>query len=189
MSFSPSKRPLCSGGSMSARRAARFSKRPFVLNITSMIDMFTILLIFLLVNFSSDDTVKAPDLDLPNSEEAGGVKRSSVPVAVTQNAIVVDGATVARIDDVYEQGTAEIPELVAALAQQRDRAIHIAKLAARAASSATVGTEEIAWQGRVTLSGDQNIPFELLRRVIYSCGQASFAEVSLAMDKATEAGR
>ncbi len=188
MSFSPSKIPLRNGGNMAARKAARFSKRPFVLNITSMIDMFTILLIFLLVNFSSDETVRAPDLDLPNSEQAQGVKRSSVPVVVTRNAIVVDGATVARIADVHQQATAEIPELVAALTQQRDRAIHIATLAARAAPSVGVNTEEIAWQGRVTLSGDQDIPFELLRRVIYSCGQASFADVSLAMDKATEAG-
>ena len=188
MSFSPSKRPMRAGSNAGVRRSSRFKRRRFVLSIKSMIDMFTILLIFLLVNFSSDDAVRAPNLDLPDSEQASGQKRSSVPVMVTQDAIVVDGKSIATIEQVAQQTSAVIPELVAALEQQRDRAIHIARLASKAANSGASDTEEIAWQGRVTLNGDSEAPFELLQRVIYSCGQASFAEVSLAVDKVSEAG-
>jgi biopolymer transport protein ExbD len=188
-----SHRPLHQSSGQARRAGARAAFRPkkhgFVLNITSMIDMFTILLIFLLVNFSSEDPVSAPDLDLPDSTHADGVKHSSVPVLVTRSAIIVDGATVAQLEAVNSQATLEIPELVQALDSQRDRAIQLARLAAEsAAANVADGAGDLAWQGRVTLNGDADIPFDLLQRVIYSCGQASFADVSLAVEKVTEAG-
>lgn len=188
MSHKPSKRGTRLMRNMGVRQALVPRRKNFVLNITSMIDMFTILLIFLLVNFSSEDPVSGPDLDLPDSAQADGVKRSSVPVLVTREAIIVDGSLVARIDAVQSQSTLEIPELVSALGQQRDRAIHIAKLAVESAETRGTNLDEFAWQGRVTLNGDADLPFDLLQRVIYSCGQASFADVSLAVDKVAEAG-
>ncbi len=192
MSHRPSHQSAGEARRSGVRAAYKQKKRGFVLNITSMIDMFTILLIFLLVNFSSEDPVSGPDLDLPDSTQADGVKRSSVPVLVTRNAILVDGTTVAQLDAVNGQSTLEIPELVQALDSQRERAIGLARLAVESAAEKANGTGDgsgdLAWQGRVTLNGDADIPFDLLQRVIYSCGQASFADVSLAVEKVTEAG-
>lgn len=168
-------------------RCKRPSRKPTQLNVTSLVDMFTILLIFLLVNFSSEEAVQSEGLELPDSAEAQGKKRPSVPVSVTADGILVDGGKVIAMHQLLAQAHLDIPELVAALEVQRERALHL-EMVAKSQDDEVFEQRysELGWQGRVTLSADENTPFEVLERVIYSCGQAAFGQVALAMNKTPE---
>ena len=182
MSFPPSKKSeqLDGNGRVRNRRA---SAGPVRLNITSLIDMFTILLIFLLVNFSSGESITvASDIELPASTQADGEKHSSVPVIVSATAILVDGRIVVAMDDLALQTTPEIPELVLALEAQARKAARVADVVAEHGNERDL----VAWAGRVTIQGDADLPFDVLERVIYSCGIASFDQVALAVSRVDE---
>jgi biopolymer transport protein ExbD len=153
-------------------RAARMGrhhsrhKKGVALNLVSLMDIFTILVFFLLVNSSDVEVLpNAKDVQLP--ESIAEIKaRESVVILVTETEILVQGRVVSQIDDVLANEDLVIPELRAALVAQADRSI--------------LATDEE--EGReVTIMGDKEIPYHLLKRVMATCTDADYARLSLAV--------
>ncbi len=141
-----------------------------VINLVSMMDIFTILVFFLLVNSVNVEVLPNPkDLKLPESI-AEQRARENVVVVVTREAIIVQGQPVARVADVMARDDLRIPELEAALKSQTDRVL-------RKESMAKIADREI------TIMGDTGLPDTVLKRVRAACTAADYGRLSLAVNQ------
>lgn len=149
-------------------RHHRRSRGKATLSLVSVMDIFTILVFFLLVSSAETEVLPSPkEIQLPESiaEERA---RESVVVMVTDDQILVQGRPVATVAEVMAGKDLVIPELEAALRQQTDRVlIQQAK--------ADIASRE------VTILGDRELPYHLLKRVMASCTSAEFGQISLAV--------
>jgi biopolymer transport protein ExbD len=144
------------------------------INLVSMMDIFTILVFFLLVNSSEVEVLpNAKDVRLPDSiaEEKA---RESVVVLLTETQVLVQGRPVANVADVLAASSTVIPELKAALDDQAARAL-------------LAPTADGAADREVTIMGDKEIPYSLLKKVMATCTAADYGRLSLAvLQKATD---
>ncbi len=138
------------------------------LNLVSLMDIFTILVFFLLVNSSDVETLpNAKDLQLPESI-AEDKANETVVIMIGETDIIVQGTPVARVADVMATKGNNIPALRQALLSQNDRALR------RAAKTDIAGRE-------VTIMGDKDIPYRLLKKVMATCTQSDYGRISLAV--------
>lgn len=154
-----------------AKRMARRNKKgkkTVTLNLVSLMDIFTILVFFLLVNSQQVEVLpNARDLELPESV-AEQRSRETVVIMVTDDQILVQGQVVANVADVVAQEELVIPGLKSALQQQTDRVL-------RRDAVADIADRE------VTIMGDKALPYSLLKRVMASCTAADYGQISLAV--------
>jgi biopolymer transport protein ExbD len=154
-------------------RAARMDrhharhKKNGSLNLVSLMDIFTILVFFLLVNSSEVEVLpNARDVQLPESI-AETRARESVVVLVTDTEILVQGRVVGRIDDILASDALIIPALKAELVAQAGRSL--------------LDDADAAARREVTIMGDREIPYHLLKRVMATCTDANYGQLSLAV--------
>ena len=141
-------------------RRRRSSESPVIarLQLTSLIDIFTVLLLFLLKSLVVGGAVVSPfpGVALPPSSSTASFKESPV-VVVTKSQIVVDGDAVCPTDEVTQSTELKVTELETALAVVRQKT---ESLAARAGSSRK-------FEGKLILQADETIPFHVLQKVMY----------------------
>ncbi len=149
-------------------RHHRRTKKGSALSLVSMMDIFTILVFFLLVSSAETEVLPNPkEIRLPESA-ALEKARESVVVMVTDTQILVQGRPVTTVAAALAGDELVIAELKDALRQQTDRVlIQQAK--------ADIAARE------VTILGDRELPYRLLKRVMASCTAAEFGQISLAV--------
>lgn len=156
-----------------AKRMDRHHKRNkgrAVLNLVSLMDIFTILVFFLLVNSGEVQVLpNAKALSLPESAAEQKPKETLV-VMVNQNEILVQGRRILDLSQPLPTGNL-LPSLQEELRQH----------AARAKTS----TLE-PFTGNITIMGDKEIPYELLKRVMATCADSEYPHVSLAVLRRAE---
>ena len=151
-------------------RHHRRNKGSAVLNLVSLMDIFTILVFFLLVNSGEVQVLpNAKALSLPESL-AEMKPRETLVVMVNQNEILVQGHRVIDLSQALPQGT-----LLPALKEELQR--H----AERSKSSSLE-----PFKGNITIMGDKEIPYTLLKRVMATCAESEYPHVSLAVLKRAE---
>lgn len=149
------------------RRHGRAAKQPG-LNLVSLMDIFTILVFFLLVNSSDVESLpNAKDMKLPESV-AEQKSRETVVVMITGEEILVQGDVVANVRDVLDTEGNIITGLKQALIAQNDRVLRKA------------ANQDIA-QREVTIMGDKEISYRLLKKVMATCTDADYGQISLAV--------
>lgn len=156
---------------VTSRRAQRMERqhkragRPTSINLVSLMDIFTILVFFLLVNSSDvQDLPSTRSIEMPESVSQDK-PRETVVVLVSQDQILVDGKPVLSVADALGiEGNTLIP-LKVALAAQSERMIR----------GGDAGDQE------VTIMGDKTVPYRLLRKVMATCTEADYGRVSLAV--------
>jgi len=151
------------------KRAARRDRNTTSvdLNLVSLIDIFTILIFFLLINTGVADILpNSKAIKLPEST-AEKVPRETVVVLVSQNDIIVDGRKVATVSDVIDTEGDIIPTLKAELDVLAGRQV--------------IRAENEAAKRAITIMGDKEIPYRLLRKVLVTCARANFTDVSFAV--------
>jgi biopolymer transport protein ExbD len=150
------------------RMARSKNKKPPALNLVSLMDVFTILVFFLLVNSSSSDVLEPPkEITLPDSV-VETKPRETVVILVTEDAILVQGEPVALMPDVLQSKGNEIPEIKDTLLRQRKKVIG-------------VSTKTVAESKEVTILAHKTIPFKVLKRIMSSCTAAGYGKISLAV--------
>ena len=143
-------------------------KKTVVLNLVSLMDIFTILVFFLLVNSGQVEVLpNAKDITLPQSV-AEQKARETVIVTVTGDDILVQGKRVASVKSVLAQSDMVIVGLESALRNQSDRVL-------RQNSGDEIASRE------VTIMGDKALPYKLLKRVMATCTAAEYGKISLAV--------
>ncbi|MGI9272691.1 MAG: ExbD/TolR family protein [Woeseiaceae bacterium] len=144
------------------------NKRTVGLNLVSLMDIFTILVFFLLVNSSDVETLpNTKDLQLPESIAEEKAKETVV-ILIGEEDILVQGTPIAKIADVMKLKGNDIPALRQALKSQNDRVLR------REAQDDIAGRE-------VTIMGDKEIPYKLLKKVMATCTQSDYGQISLAV--------
>lgn len=146
-------------------RHHRRNKGHAVINIISMIDMLTVLVLFLLVNtgnmqnLPSNKAVKLPE------STATQLPAEAVIVSVSSQDIVAQGRKVAEVEQVLAADDDIVPALLEELEYQARNSIRTARGA----------------PGEVTIMGDKQIPYALLKKIMKTCAMANYTNISLAV--------
>lgn len=145
------------------------------LNLTSMMDMFTIVLVFLLKVYSTHGQLIQPSeyLTLPKSN-VEKPPEVALDLTVSTEWIAVNNNPVAKVSQVLNQKGLIIPSLQKELLQYADEAKKMERL---------YGTP---FTGRATIQGDYRIPYKLLIKVMATCGRAEFPNMRLVVYKKEE---
>lgn len=169
---SPSKRhvPLLLGSGKSVV-LNRGGGKKVVLNLTSMIDMFTILLVFLLKSYSADGQLVtvSEQLTLPKARAEKKVELK-LEIQVNNSVIVVDGDPLITVDEELLGSGNSIPALVVRL---RDH-MEYSRL-----SRGTLTEDDM----KINIQGDVAVPAILIQRVMASCSEAGYLGQNLAVIK------
>jgi biopolymer transport protein TolR len=158
-----------------SRRAQRMdqqndrARRSPAFNLVALMDIFTILVFFLLVNSSDVQEMSSPkSVDLPESI-ADTAPHDTPTVLVTARDIQVDGKSVAQVEPLLSDDALIIQSLRQALAGGGEGA-------------------DKADRGEITILGDRTIPYQVLKKVMATCTEAGFGRVSLAVMQKTANG-
>lgn len=162
--------------SLHAKRMARNHRRNKAapkLNLTSLMDIFTILVFFLMVNSSDVQVLESKKaIKLPESV-AEKKPQDTLVVMVGDRDLLVQGRKLAEISDVLALEDDIIPALDKELKYQ--------------ASRKPITDEAMKKKGRdITIMGDKQVPYKLLKKIMSTCAQAEFRNISLAVSKVAD---
>jgi len=160
------------------RRIKRMSRNKIgipKINLTALMDVFTILVFFLLVNSGQSEILDTPkEIKLPESSVQSKPKETVV-IFVSPEAVVVQGEPVISMQDLLDS-------------EGRIEPIS-ARLAALKGSVIGRSTQVVAASQEVTVLADKSIPFEVIRRVLSTCTGEGYTNISLAVvEKGADAG-
>ena len=157
------------------KRMARNQKKKLpAMNLTSLMDVFTILVFFLLVNSSNSEVLEPPKkISLPESV-VETKPRETVVVMVSDESVSIQGEPIVATSDVIARKQDAIVEISDRLRSVKDNVIG-------------VSTKVVSESKEVTILSHKTVPFKVLRKVISSCTFAGYEKVSLALiQKATQ---
>ncbi len=151
------------------------------LNLVSLMDIFTILVFFLMVN-SSDVKVlqQNPSITLPESTAKLDTKETIV-LTVVGDDILIQGRKVSSLSELSAStdgiNSAEgINGIKKELEYQASRNKHLLT-----ADNAPVGLP-------ITIMGDKDIPYHMLKKIMASCVEANYTNISLAVSRMVKKG-
>ncbi len=138
------------------------------MTLVPFIDMLMILTVFLLVHNSDVDILpNTKAIAIPESL-SDKKPRPSVVVMITKDDLLVDGRAIAKLADVINSKDAVIQSLKRALQSQADTVL------------ADAAKQDIA-DREVTILGDRDTPYSVLRKIMATCTDAEYGKVSLAV--------
>ena len=138
------------------------------MNLTSLMDIFTILVFFLLVNTGAVEVLDTPkEISLPESR-VKSKPRETVVIFISPTQVLVQGKLVALVDDILEDKASVLDPIAARLAQLKENVIGISTLA--------VSTSQ-----EVTILADKSVPFIVIKTIMSTCTGEGFEVVSLAV--------
>jgi biopolymer transport protein ExbD len=142
------------------------------LNVIPMVDIMTMLTMFLLMQFSATGEVlmMQKDLKLPEANHGQLIERAPV-IAVTKEQVVVEGQKVADIMDIDKDDFWNIPALEERLRDEKKRWDYIHQ---------NDPDREKNWKGDINIQADVKVPFKYIKRVMFSCNQAGYYNINFA---------
>ena len=176
------------------KRMARSRKRKTSgMNLTSLMDVFTILVFFLLTNSASNEAIEAPKvITLPDSV-VESKPRETVTLMVTHDEVLIEAKPVMKTEDLYQSEELVVAAIQEAMVQEVGKAVTMAEteleeakaaLAERAAAGEDVSeamAELLAEPPEVNILADRTVPFAVLKKVMSSCTNAGYTRISLAV--------
>ncbi len=154
-----------------SRRIARMTRNKRVvpkLNLTPLMDVFTVLVFFLMANSATVETLQQPkQITLPESV-VEAKPRETVVIFVGKEEVLVQGVLVARVADIQATPNVEIEAISVRLAELRESVIGLS-------------TQAIAESQEVTVLADKSIPFSVLKKIMATCTGQGYTRVSLAV--------
>ncbi len=140
------------------------------LMLTSLVDMFTIIVIFLIQNFSASGDVlyMSKDIKLPYAVHGAQLERAPV-VSVSADAVTLDGKQIAQTEDLTKSDVLNVPELEDALREQK-----------RVYDQIHANDPEHPFRGLVNVQADKKIAFKVIKKVMFACNQSGFGNITFA---------
>ena len=146
---------------------ARKNDRNASLNMVSLMDIFTILVFFLLVNASSSEVLPTPkNVVLPSASSEKSPAQNLV-IAVNNDIISLQGKPIINARDAMKDSSKTIKPLFDALK----------KMSAKG--------KGIVDKKGVTIMGDKQIPYALLKKIMLTCAGAEYTKLSFAVTQKT----
>jgi len=136
--------------------------------LVPFIDMLTIMVVFLLVHTSDVDILpNTKNISIPQS--ISEIKpHETVVVMITKQDLLVDGRAIAKVADIASSEAIVIDSLKTALQAQADRVL-------------TTTAQQSVADREVTIMGDRDTPYTVLKKVMATCTDADYGKVSLAV--------
>ncbi|MEN8263897.1 MAG: biopolymer transporter ExbD [Nitrospirota bacterium] len=155
------------------KRMGRNKRKVSGLNLTPLMDVFTILVFFLLFHSSGSDTLKTPkQIKLPNSV-VEAKPRETVVIMVSPEVVLVQGEAVVSTPELLEDSIGTVHEVTDRLKQLERNIIGIS-------------TKTIAKSREITILADKTIPFKVLKKIMSTCTGSGYERISLAVIQKTE---
>jgi len=162
---------------MSKKRLRISNDSDVRLNITSMMDMFTIILIFLLKSYSADPVNITPhdNLRLPYSTSETPPEEG-LTIAVLKDKIVFDKMELLPINDglidkkFLSSDEKTIPALQKALRKELKKSEFIAQ-----------NNKNYKFKGTIIIQSDKTIPFKTLKKIMYTTGISGYSDFRFAV--------
>lgn len=150
------------------RRMERSRKKFVGLNLTSLMDVFTILVFFLLANSSSSEVLSTPKhIKLPDSV-IESKPRETVVIMVSPEMVLIQGEVVVKTSELLETQNENIPAITKKLDLLERQIIGIS-------TQTAVASKE------VTILADKTIPFNVLKKIMTTCTGSGYGRISLAV--------
>jgi biopolymer transport protein ExbD len=154
-----------------SRRIKRMSRNRVKItkmNLTSLMDVFTILVFFLLVNSGSVEVLDAPkDVTLPESR-VEAKPRETVVIFVSPEEVLVQGKLVAFVEDILNDKATAVEPIMARLAELKENIVG-------------TSTRTVAASQEVTILADRSVPFTVVKTIMSTCTSEGYENVSLAV--------
>ena len=157
---------------VTSRRAKRMERqhqragRPTSINLVSLMDIFTILVFFLLVNSSDGEVLPThKSVKLPESV-AEAIPRQTLVIMITATDIMIHGKVIASIESVLGDS---------------DNATSLLQAALQSTDTRDKDTDGKPARREATIMGDKEIPYRIIKKVMANCTEAGFARISLAV--------
>lgn len=147
-------------------RLERIRPKRTGINLTSLMDVFTILVFFLVMN-SGSEVLDSSGLVLP--ESVIDTKPSeTVVININTDEVLVQGVPVVRVADIMATDGENIEPIMARLAELQSRVIG-------------VRTQTVAESTAVTILADKSIPFSVVKQIMSTCTAQGYTRISLAV--------
>ena len=155
------------------KRMARSKKKLTGLNLTPLMDVFTILVFFLLFHSSGGDILQTPkQITLPDSVVEAR-PRETVVIMVSPEVVLVQGEAVISTPELLEDRGVTVNEVKERLEQLERNIIGIS-------------TKTVAESKEITLLADKTIPFKVLKKIMSTCTGSGYERISLAVIQKAE---
>ncbi len=142
------------------------------LNLTSLVDMLTILVVFLLQLFSASGELLTvqKNIKLPDAKNFKDLESAPI-IAISADAVTLDGRSVASAEQLKKDESADwkIVDLHDQLVTLKNnfKLLHPSD----------------PFTGMVNVQADKNVDFKVIKKVMYTCGQAGYANVNFAVQQ------
>jgi biopolymer transport protein ExbD len=138
------------------------------ISLTSLMDVFTILVFFLLVNSASTEVLETPkQITLPASV-VEDKPRETVVIFISPDQVTVQGEAVVLVADILTMPGQDIAPIGDRLAEVRSNVIGLK-------------TRVVAESQEVTILADKSVPFSVIKKVLSTCTSQGFGRISLAV--------
>jgi biopolymer transport protein ExbD len=141
--------------------------------ITPLVDMFVIIVLFLIANFSATGEVlmMSRDIQLPEAFNVTEIEMAPV-VMVSSTDIVVSGTAIGRVEDLTKDEYLNIPALEEKLREMKKQYEDLHALAKDTDGS---------FKGDVNIQAHKDVQFKVIKRVLYSCATAGYSNLNFAV--------
>jgi biopolymer transport protein ExbD len=155
----------------STRRIKRMSRnrtKITKMNLTSLMDVFTILVFFLLVNSAASEVLDTPkQITLPDSI-VESKPRETVVVFVSPERVMVQGESVVLVEDILAMDGQDIEPIARRLSELRENVIGFRTLV-------------VAESQEITILADRSVPFSVVKKIMSTCTSQGYGRISLAV--------
>jgi biopolymer transport protein ExbD len=147
-----------------SRNRAKHAK----MNLTSLMDVFTILVFFLLVNSASTEVLETPKKVTLPASTVEDKPRETVVIFVSPEEVTVQGKSVILVSDILAADGQDIAPIADRLAEVSARIIGLK-------------TRAVAESQEVTILVDKTVPFRVVKKVMSTCISQGYGRISLAV--------
>ncbi|MFH1760906.1 MAG: biopolymer transporter ExbD [bacterium] len=142
------------------------------LTITSLMDMMTIILVYLLKSFAAEGQIltSADNLVLPNSVSRSNPKEVGLQMAISTDWICIDNIPVIRTSEVRNLNEISIPKIKDKLEQCMSNEQTMVKIG-----------EIASIKGEIVMQVDKNIDYDVLYKTMATCGEVGYNQMKFAV--------
>src|SRR5262245_23640358 len=141
--------------------------------LTPLGELFVMIVIFLIANFSATGEVlmMSREIQLPEAFNVTEIEMAPV-VMVSNTDIVVSGSAIGRVDDLTKDEYLNIPALEEKLREMKKQYEDLHALAK---------DTEGSFKGDVNIQANKDVQFKVMKRVLYSCATAGYSNINFAV--------
>src|SRR5687767_14599727 len=139
--------------------------------VTPLVDMFVIIVLFLIANFSATGEVlmMSKDISLPEAKNVQDIQSAPV-VTISKTKVLLSGALIGRVEDFTREEYLNIPLLEEKLRDERKKFEDLHSAA----------NDSGAFKGDVNIQADKQVEFRIVKRVMFSCASAGYGNINFA---------